>query len=132
MRTSGDQALLEMAFQYFQQRDYPAAERLARQVLDGDPKRARAHELLAYVAGNRGDGALAFSHLSQACQQADCTPEALYYLGRCHLQAGRSEKDGRCLWYPSIEFFSQDAQGRWDAPINALAKKLEGIARGKN
>jgi len=43
-----------------------------------------------------------------------------------------SEKDGRCLWYPSIEFFSQDAQGRWDAPINALAKKLEGIARGKN
>jgi tetratricopeptide (TPR) repeat protein len=78
-----------MAFQHFRRQDYASAERLARQVLQASPQHARAHELLAYVAGNRGDGQAALSHLEQACQQADCTPEALYYLGRCYLQAGQ-------------------------------------------
>ncbi len=99
MRTSGDQALLELAFQFFRQQDYPASERLARQVLDASPHHARAHELLAYIAGNRGDGQAAYAHLAQSCQQADCTPEALYYLGRCHLQAGQ--------FAPAIESFTQ-------------------------
>lgn len=89
MRTPGDQALLEMAFQFFRQQDYPSAQRLARQLLGADPHHSQAHEPLAYVAGNLGDSQAAFSHLSQACQQENCTPEALYYLGQCHLKAGQ-------------------------------------------
>jgi tetratricopeptide (TPR) repeat protein len=35
-----------------------------------------------------------------------------------------SEKNGRCLWYPSVSIFQQKVPGSWDEPILAIKERL--------
>lgn len=68
------------------------AEDLLRKVIARDPKVAKAYELLAYICGNRQDLAACEEFLEKAAALPQCSPEALFYLGRAQLQRGRARE----------------------------------------
>ena len=51
-----------------------------------DSNNSKANELLAYIYGNLGQVDISFDLLTVACNQNDCCPEALYYLGSMQLK----------------------------------------------
>ena len=77
-----------IATDFFENKDYHASEQLLREVLLEQPLHSRANELLAYIYGDRGDMQSAFKLLSTACNHAECSSEALYYLGSLKLRLG--------------------------------------------
>jgi protein O-GlcNAc transferase len=78
MQTSLDLAIAEHAFR---SGEFPLAERLLKSVLSSDPSNSRANELMAYLAGNRGDIEGAGRFLEKATVAADASASSWYYLG---------------------------------------------------
>ena len=69
--------------------DFPAAERLYRQVLKHHPREANAHNLLGVLARQRGDAAGALRHTERALAAQPETPAFLANHGAALAEAGR-------------------------------------------
>jgi predicted O-linked N-acetylglucosamine transferase (SPINDLY family) len=82
----------------FKNEQYSAAQPLLERVLALYPSQSRANELLAYITGNLGNTHLSHELLKIACEDPNCTPQALYYLGSSYLELN-APKD-------AIHFFS--------------------------
>ena len=72
---------LGIAEHAFRSGNMALAENLLRHVLVSDPANSRANELLAYVAGNRGNLDEVFRLLTRATSAPDASATAWYYLG---------------------------------------------------
>jgi len=83
---------LTVAEQAFRSGDHGLAEGMLRQILASQPRHSRANELMAYLAGNRGELERAFTHLKTATRSRDATATSWYYLGAWYLMKGRSEE----------------------------------------
>ena len=79
-----NQLVLE-AGKYFEAQQYENAQPLLKKVLGAHPQHSRANELLAYITGNLGDSNSSHKLLKIACEDQNCTPQALYYLGSSYL-----------------------------------------------
>jgi tetratricopeptide (TPR) repeat protein len=79
---------LEQAERALGSGDLALAERRLRRVLVAAPTSSKANELMAYVAGNRGDPDTAHRHLLQATALAGASAMAWYYLGFSHRRRG--------------------------------------------
>lgn len=77
---------LALAEQHFKERGYGYAENILNDVLNIDPNNSKANELLAYILGNQGYADKSYELLLLACNQVNCSPEALYYLGSIQLK----------------------------------------------
>lgn len=66
------------------------AEEILRQVVQRDPTASKAYELLAYLCGNAGRFDECREFLLRACELPGCSAEALFYLGKSHLQRGEA------------------------------------------
>jgi tetratricopeptide (TPR) repeat protein len=66
------------------------AENLLKHVLRVDPSNSRANELMAYVAGNRGNLDEVFRLLTRATGAPDASATSWYYLGVWFLKKGES------------------------------------------
>lgn len=77
---------LELAEQYFNKRAYSYAENILNDVLKKDPNNSKALEILAYILGNQGNPDKSYELLLLSCNQVNCSPEALYYLGSIQLK----------------------------------------------
>ncbi|SFN31636.1 tetratricopeptide repeat protein [Variovorax sp. OV329] len=87
--THGVQHDLAIATQYFRAGQTGMAEAVLKSlVARGGSTPARAFELLAYIAGNRGDLPACEGLLLQATGRPDCSPETWFYLGRSQLERG--------------------------------------------
>lgn len=83
---------MAQAERYFRAGQPALAEDLLRKVITRDPRVAKAYELLAYICGNRQDLAACEEFLEKAAALPQCSPEALFYLGRAQLQRGRARE----------------------------------------
>jgi len=77
---------LKLAEHYFRDNNYSFAKQILEKVIKIDINNSRANELLAYIYGNSGEIDISFKLLNVACNQNDCSPEALYYLGSMQLK----------------------------------------------
>ena len=77
---------LRIAEHHFRTGNIDIAEKLAKLILKSNPRCSKANELLAYMAGNRGDVNSAYGLLLRAASEKDCSAEAHYYLGSIHLR----------------------------------------------
>ena len=64
------------------------ARAMLEQFLAAQPRHSRANEYLAYVLGQSGDAPAAHRRLEAACEDPECSAQALYYLGCSLLQRG--------------------------------------------
>lgn len=74
------------AHQGFLSQKYEIAQPLLEKVLREYPQHSKANELLAYITGNQGDSHSSHQLLKIACEDPNCTPQALYYLGSSYLE----------------------------------------------
>ncbi len=79
---------LKLAEHYFRVNNYVFAEQILDGVIKEDLNNSKANELLAYIYGNLGQVDISFDLLVLACNQNDCSAEALYYLGSMQLKRG--------------------------------------------
>jgi protein O-GlcNAc transferase len=77
---------LSLAEYYFRNNNYLFAKTILDKVIKVDLCNSKANELLAYINGNSGELDVAFRLLTIACNENDCSPEALYYLGSMQLK----------------------------------------------
>jgi protein O-GlcNAc transferase len=77
---------LKLAEFYFRDNNYLFAKSILDKVIKVDLCNSKANELLAYIYANSGELDVAFSMLTVACNEDDCSPEALYYLGSMQLK----------------------------------------------
>jgi predicted O-linked N-acetylglucosamine transferase (SPINDLY family) len=77
---------LKLAEYYFRNNNYSFAQQILNKVIKEDFNNSKANELLAYIYGNLGQVDISFNLLTLACNQNDCSPEALYYLGSMQLK----------------------------------------------
>jgi predicted O-linked N-acetylglucosamine transferase (SPINDLY family) len=77
---------LKLAEHYFRSNNYLFAKQILEKVIKTDSNNSKANELLAYIYGNSGEIDTSFELLIVACNQNDCSPEALYYLGSMQLK----------------------------------------------
>lgn len=80
------ESALNLAYAYFQNKNYQLSENILSIVIKSDPNNSKANELLSYIYGNSGKFDIAYELLKTACNQEDCSPEALYYLGSTQLK----------------------------------------------
>ncbi|MES2940805.1 MAG: tetratricopeptide repeat protein [Pseudomonadota bacterium] len=73
------------------------AEEILRQIVQRDPAVSKAYELLAYICGNRGRFDECQQLLLRACELPGCSAEALFYLGKAHLQRGEAREAAQCI-----------------------------------
>src|SRR5690606_30373077 len=76
--------------------DSSRAEKLLRQAVDLYPDAFLPHFSLGAVYASTGDLDRAIEHLEDACQ-IDPVPQALYMLGNCFYEQGRSAEAVECL-----------------------------------
>jgi protein O-GlcNAc transferase len=74
-----------LAEQAFRGGDEPLAEGLLHTIVAVDPANSKANELLAYIAGNRGQLDVALELYKTATASPDASAEAFYYLGTIYL-----------------------------------------------
>jgi Flp pilus assembly protein TadD len=84
--------LMPRAEAAFRAGDYASAERVLRRVLRTEPMNSKANELLAYIAGNRGDLEEVRARLETATSTPEASREAWYYLGKYFMQAGEASR----------------------------------------
>ena len=72
---------LKLAEHYFRDNNYSFAKHILGKVIEIDANNSKANELLAYIYANTGEIDVAFQLLTVACNENDCSPEALYFLG---------------------------------------------------
>jgi tetratricopeptide (TPR) repeat protein len=82
---------LTLAEGSFRSGDILFCERLLEQILSSAPSNAKANELMAYVAGQRGDWDRAFVLLKRCTSGSDASAEAWYYLGTIFLKRGQCD-----------------------------------------
>ncbi len=90
-------ALLRQAVACHQRGEVAEAERLYRRVLQRDPKRADAHNLLGLLARQRGDAAAALRHTGQALALRPQEPIFLASHGAALAEAGQLPEAVRLL-----------------------------------
>ncbi len=81
MNSKEKEKSLKLAEHYFRNNNYTFAQEILDKVIKEDVNNSKANELLAYIYGNLGKVDISFDLLMVACNQNDCSPEALYYLG---------------------------------------------------
>jgi predicted O-linked N-acetylglucosamine transferase (SPINDLY family) len=86
MNTKKKEQSLKLAEHYFRNNNYPFAQQILDEVIKEDSNNSKANELLAYIYGNLGQVDISFDLLIVACNQNNCSPEALYYLGSLQLK----------------------------------------------
>ncbi len=86
MNSKEKEQFLKLAEYYFKNKNYSSSQKILEQILQVDLNNSKANELLSYIYGNLGESNLSFQLLVKACQQKDCSPEALYYLGSIQLK----------------------------------------------
>lgn len=91
--------LLNLAEQYFRNGNYTVAEEILSRIINDSPNNSEANELLGYIYGNQGRIDDAYTVLKLACQQDNCSAEALFYLGLSQLKKG--------LYDQSVESFNK-------------------------
>jgi len=79
---------LALAERSFRNGNLAFAESLLEPILAAAPSNAKANELMAYVAGHRGDWDKSLALLKRCTSRSDASPEAWYYLGTLHLKRG--------------------------------------------
>jgi len=79
---------LKLAEHYFRDHQHEYAKYLLEKIIQIDHDNSKANELFAYIYENAGQFDLSFKLLNVACNQSDCSPEALYYLGSMQLKRG--------------------------------------------
>ena len=89
--------LLKIAEHNFRIGNYEFAENASHQVLKINSNNSKAHELLAYINGQKGNDEISYQHLLKASHQQDCSKEVLYELGSLHLNSGRPEQARACF-----------------------------------
>ncbi|HZY18587.1 MAG TPA: tetratricopeptide repeat protein [Ramlibacter sp.] len=82
--------LLAIGEQSFRSGNHAAARSIFEQILATQPRHSRASECLAYILGRAGQGQAAQRLLEVACEDPDCSAEALYYLGASYLHQDRA------------------------------------------
>ena len=82
-----EQSLI-LAEYYFRDNNYEFAQAILNKVIKIDPNNSKANELLSYIYGNLGKFDQSFEFLKLACNQNNCSPEALYYFGLAQLKKG--------------------------------------------
>ena len=80
-----DQALV-MADYYFKNNNLELSKPILLDILNSEPSHSKANELLSYVYAHEGNDEAAHQLLLAACNQIDCSPDALYYLGSSFLE----------------------------------------------
>ena len=80
---------LAKAEQEFRNGNFGVAEKLLKRVLVAQPVNSRANELMAYIAGNRGDLDGVFQFLEKATRLPGASRESWYYLGVWFQRNGR-------------------------------------------
>lgn len=88
MNSKEKEQSLNLAEHYFRENNYAFAQSILKQVIKVDPNNSKANELLSYIYGNLGQHDHSFECLKIACNQSNCAPEALYYLGSAQLKRG--------------------------------------------
>ena len=83
---------LALAERYFRGGFDSNAEAVLKQLLARDPTIAPAWELLAYIAGNRGQDQSCEESLLRATRLPGCSAEAYFYLGKIQLQQGKARE----------------------------------------
>jgi len=86
MNSKEKEQSLKLAEHYFRSNNYSFAKQILEKVIKTDSNNSKANELLAYIYGNSGEIDTCFELLIVACNQNDCSPEALYYLGSMQLK----------------------------------------------
>jgi tetratricopeptide (TPR) repeat protein len=86
MNSKEKEQSLKLAEHYFRNNSYSFAKQILEKVIKTDLNNSKANELLAYIHGNSGEIDTSFELLNVACNQHDCSPEALYYLGSMQLK----------------------------------------------
>ena len=76
---------LLIAEKYFRINKMDLAEAILLDILFLSPNNSKANELLAYINSRRSQPAIAHELLLKACESNMCSAEALYYLGKSHL-----------------------------------------------
>ena len=106
---------LKLAEYYFRDNNYSFAQHILDDVIKIDPNNSKANELLAYIYGNQGKLLSSFELIKVACNQTDCSPDALYYLGSIQLE--------RRLFGQAIESFnkSMSKNGEFFEALHDLA-----------
>jgi len=79
---------LKLAEFYFRDNNYEFTQAILNKVIKIDPNNSKANELLSYIHRDLGQFDKSFELLEVACNQNDCSPEALYYLGSAQLKKG--------------------------------------------
>ena len=77
---------LTLAERSFRSGDILSCESLLEQILSSAPSNAKANELMAYVAGQRGEWDKALALLKRCTSASDASTEAWYYLGTLFLK----------------------------------------------
>jgi tetratricopeptide (TPR) repeat protein len=95
MESKEKEQSLKLAEHYFRNNNYAFAQQILDKVIKEDFNNSKANELLAYIYGNSGQVDISFDLLTLACNQNDCSPEALYYLGSMQLK--------KCLFAEAIK-----------------------------
>jgi len=133
---------LALADRHFRSGADASAEALLKQVLARDATVARAWELLAYIAGNRGQDEACEELLTKATGLPGASAEAHFYLGRIQLQRGKAREalaSFRQAMAMAGEFFealhecgvAHAALGEHEAAVEkftAAARKQPGVA----
>jgi protein O-GlcNAc transferase len=79
---------LKLAEHYFRSNNYSFAKHILEKIIQIEPNNSKANELLAYILGNSGQVDISFELLNVACNQSNCSSQALYYLGSAQLERG--------------------------------------------
>jgi tetratricopeptide (TPR) repeat protein len=82
---------LTLAERSFRSGDILFCESLLEQILSSAPSNAKANELMAYVAGQRGDWDKAFALLKRCTSGSNASAEAWYHLGTLFLKHGQCD-----------------------------------------
>jgi len=88
MNSEEKEQSLKLAEHYFHDNQHAYAKYILEKIIQIDPDNSKANELLSYIYENAGQIDTSFELLNLACNQSDCSPEALYYLGSIQLKRG--------------------------------------------
>ena len=88
---------LSEAERFFRSGQVDRAAQMLRQIVKRDPTVPRAYELLAYICGNRGEFDECQQLLQRASELPGCSAEAIFYLGKAHLQRGQAHEAVECI-----------------------------------
>jgi len=81
----------------FRVQNYKPAEDILLKIHAKEPSNTKANELLAYIYGNTKKKNLAHTFLVRACEDINCSPEVIYYLGSSYMHLGLYREAVNCF-----------------------------------